>query len=122
MRTIRHLTRLVAGLLLVASLGACTPEQAVAFWFSDSPAQLEQARSVVGCESRWDPHAVSPTNDHGLFQIHGGSRSWQGWPSTFERVTGQPWSSVYDPFWNARFARFLYEDGGNSWQHWTCKP
>lgn len=122
MLTKRHLVRSVALLAASLLLGACTPEQAVWFWFHDTPAQHAEAQSVVGCESRWDPTAVSPTNDHGLFQIHGGSSTWQGWPATFERVTGQPWSAVYEPFWNARFARFLYDDAGGTWRHWTCQP
>jgi hypothetical protein len=35
-------------------------------------------------------------------------------------VTGQPWSAVYDPYWNTVYAKHLYDTQG--WRPWTCKP
>ena len=35
-------------------------------------------------------------------------------------VTGQPWSAVYDAYYNAQFARHLYDNSG--WQPWACRP
>jgi soluble lytic murein transglycosylase-like protein len=32
-----------------------------------SPAKVE---NVIGCESKWNPKAVSETNDYGLAQLH----------------------------------------------------
>lgn len=112
-----NLRRIVLALAAVLLLGACSPREAVWFWFADSPARHDQAIEVVDCETggTWDPTVVSPTNDHGLFQIN--ERYHR---AEFERVTGQPWSAVYDPFWNARYARYLYDRSG--WQPWTCRP
>lgn len=99
----------------IFALASCTPGEAVLFHFGDQgDALYEQAKRVVQCESRWNPDAVSPTNDHGLFQINQIHRR------AFEKETGQPWSAVYDPYWNAYFARLLYNQSG--WGPWTCKP
>jgi hypothetical protein len=71
-----------------------------------------EARAIANCESKMDPNAVSPTDDHGLFQING---VHQG---SFTKVTGQPWSAIYDPHHNAQFAKWLYDRQG--WRPWTC--
>lgn len=65
------------------------------------------------CESGGNPNAVSPTNDHGLFQINATYNR-----ADFERVTGQPWSMVYDPGTNVRYAAWLF--GQRGWQPWYC--
>ena len=67
---------------------------------------------IAECESGMNPGAVSPTNDHGLFQINIVHRG------QFEAVTGAPWSSVYDPELNTVYARYLY--GQQGWGPWTC--
>ena len=67
---------------------------------------------IAECESGMNPGAVSPTNDHGLFQINIVHRG------QFEAVTGAPWSSVYDPELNTIYARHLYAQQG--WGPWTC--
>ena len=67
---------------------------------------------IAQCESGMNPRAVSPTNDHGLFQINIVHRG------QFEAVTGAPWSSVYDPELNTIYARYLY--GQQGWGPWTC--
>lgn len=107
----RALALIIAALLL----SACTPREAVFFWFGDTPQLHDQATAIVDCETghTWDPNVVSPTNDHGLFQINAYYHRAQ-----FERVTGQPWHKVYEPFWNARYARWLYDQKG--WQPWAC--
>ena len=72
-----------------------------------------QARAIAACESKLDPNAVSRTNDHGLFQInivHQGD---------FQRVTGRPWSAVYDPEANTAYAKWLYDQQG--WGPWACR-
>ena len=94
---------------------ACTPHQAIALHFGQGGHRVAaEADRVARCESHLNPTAVSRTNDHGLFQINAIHRS------SFIRVTGQPWSSVYDSFWNARFAWWLYEREG--WRPWACRP
>ncbi len=67
---------------------------------------------IAQCESGMNPNAVSPTNDHGLFQINIVHRG------QFEAVTGAPWSSVYDPELNTIYARHLHAQQG--WGPWTC--
>jgi hypothetical protein len=72
-----------------------------------------QAVKVAECESGLRPNAVSPTNDHGLFQINIVHQA------DFTRVTGQPWSAVYDQLYNSLYAKTLYDRQG--WAPWTCK-
>lgn len=106
----RMLTRaaLFGGVLLAAS--ACTPQGYINMIFGDSQ---HSATRIAHCESKLDPGARSATNDHGLFQINIVHRG------QFEQVTGQPWSSVYDPFWNSVYAKWLYDQQG--WSPWTCR-
>jgi len=106
--------RTVALAALTLTLGACTPGQSVLFWFGDSDQLWGQARQVVHCESTWNPDVTGQAGERGLWQIHPVHRH------TFEQVTGQPWSQAYDPFWNSRFARWLYDTQG--WRPWTCRP
>ena len=76
--------------------------------------QVATACRIMLCESGGNPSAVSPTNDHGLFQIN--APSWRG---TFADVTGQPFDpGVYDPAANIRFARWLW--GQSGWGPWSC--
>lgn len=112
----RHIRQLLIGGFAVLMLGACTPQEAVWVHFmqNGSPQLHSQAQKIVQCESQWNPGAVSPTNDHGLFQINATYHR-----TNFERVTGQPWSKVYEPFWNATYAKWLYNNQG--WQPWTCR-
>ena len=94
------------------ALGACTPRLYISTVFGD---RAGEATSVASCESGLNPTARSAGGgNHGLFQINNVHRA------SFERVTGQPWSAVYDPYWNAVFAKWLYDQSG--WRPWTCKP
>jgi hypothetical protein len=87
-------------------------ERAIAHWFPDV---YDAAVSVAWCESNMEPGAVSSGGgNHGLFQINSLHRS------SFESVTGRPWSDIYDADANAQFARHLYD--GSGWGPWTCKP
>jgi hypothetical protein len=104
--------RILAAALGVLALGACTPQQYIAQVFG--PAGDEAVR-VAECESGLNPTAVSPGGgNHGLFQINNVHRS------TFEQVTGVPWSERYDVGANTRFAKWLYDQEG--WSPWTCQP
>lgn len=102
----------VAAGFAALALGACTPQHYIHEVFGgDGPA----AESVAWCESGMNPNAVSSGGgNHGLFQINSVHRG------AFEAVTGQPWGAVYDPYWNAVFAKHLYSQSG--WQPWGCKP
>lgn len=71
-----------------------------------------EAIRIAQCESGMDPNAVSPTDDHGLFQINIVHKD------QFEAVTGAPWSSIYDPELNTFFARHLHARQG--WGPWSC--
>lgn len=70
--------------------------------------EAENAKRIVACESRWNPRAVSRTNDHGLFQINRPSH-----PTLWK--AGE---SMYDPVWNTLGAARLVERGG--WGAWVC--
>jgi hypothetical protein len=72
-----------------------------------------EATTIARCESGLRPTAVSPTDDHGLFQINILHRP------DFVRVTGLPWSSIYDPLANTRYARWLHDRQG--WAPWACR-
>lgn len=71
-----------------------------------------RATAIARCESNLNPSAVSPTNDHGLFQINAVHRG------QFEAVTGAPWSAVYDAELNTVYAKHLYDQQG--WGPWVC--
>lgn len=68
--------------------------------------QVAKGCAVLMCESQGNPNAVSPTNDHGLWQINQLHRN------SFD------WSRRYDPDVNTAFARKLW--GQKGWQPWTC--
>jgi soluble lytic murein transglycosylase-like protein len=75
----------------------------------------DQATRVAQCESSLNPGAVSPGGgNYGLFQIN---RVHSG---QFQSVTGQPWSNVTDPYANARYAAWVYNQSGG-WGPWTCR-
>jgi len=105
--------RLLTAVLAFFTLTGCTPRQWIAVYWPNETNRAK-AEEVAWCESRMDPGAVSPTNDHGLFQINATYHR-----ASFEEVTGQPWSMVYDAFWNTVYAKHLYDRQG--WQPWTCR-
>lgn len=104
--------RILAAAVGVLALGACSPQAYIANVFGE---KAGEATEVARCESGLDPTAMSPGGgNHGLFQINNVHRG------TFERVTGQLWSAVYDPYYNSLFAKWLFDQQG--WRPWTCKP
>jgi hypothetical protein len=122
----KRLRAALLGAVFVGALGltACDPGQAQTQPNTPSTVQdainvafgpiADQATRVAQCESSLDPNAVSPGGgNHGLFQInnvHSGD---------FEAVTGQPWSNVLDPYANANYAAWLYNQSGG-WGPWAC--
>jgi hypothetical protein len=108
---VKTIARLASVLGLVLALSACTPQYWIDTVFAtDSPA----ATRVAQCESGMNPAAVSPTNDHGLFQINAIHKA------EFSQVTGQPWASIYSAEWNTKFAKWMYDRQG--WYPWSCRP
>jgi hypothetical protein len=106
------LKRSLAIAAATVTLTACTPQEAIGFWFRE---HADEAKAVAECESGMDPSARSAGGgNHGLFQINNVHRA------SFERVTGMPWSEVYNSVHNARFAKWLYDQQG--WEPWTCQP
>lgn len=104
--------RMIITVVAVLTLGACSPLAYIGMVFGD---HYHEAAAVAECESGLDPTARSAGGgNHGLFQINNVHRA------AFEQVTGQPWSAVYDPYWNAVYAKSLYDSSG--WQPWRCKP
>ena len=89
----------------VERTGECAGwEAVVASYFPAS--QVGSACAVLMCESQGNPNAVSPTNDHGLFQINVVHRD------SFD------WSRRYDPHVNTAFAAQLWGEQG--WSPWAC--
>ena len=68
--------------------------------------QVATGCRILMCESNGNPNAVSPTNDHGLWQINVVHRN------SFD------WSRRYDPDVNTAFARKLWGEQG--WNPWAC--
>ena len=74
-------------------------------WFSD----VDRAMCVLEWESEGDPNAVSPTDDHGLFQIH-----YPIWGPHF----GVSRADLYDPVLNVRLASLILKAQG--WGAWSA--
>lgn len=70
-------------------------------------AQAIYATAIALAESGGDDHAVSPSDDHGVWQING------LWASTFPRL----WPARYDAHANARMAKSISGNGIN-WGPW----
>lgn len=80
------------------------------------PGVVNQALSVMECESQGNPNATNPTSGaSGLFQ-----HMPQFWAER-SRSAGVPGANIYDPVANVRVAGWLYRQS-NTWQHWSCKP
>lgn len=81
------------------------------------PAQyVNQALSVMMCESRGNPQAVNKGSQaSGLFQHL--PKYWDA----RSRSAGVPGKSVFDPAANVTVAGWLFRQT-NTWQHWSCKP
>jgi soluble lytic murein transglycosylase-like protein len=69
---------------------------------------VDRAVCIMGYESGGNTYAASPTDDHGLMQIH-----WPIWGSVF----GVSRADLYDPETNLRLAHQIYEKQG--WNAWT---
>ena len=73
---------------------------------SMSSEEAEKFVRLAWCESRYNPNAVSKTNDHGLFQIN--ARYWN-----FDK------ERIYDAEYNTRYAmQVVYPKQGFS--AWVC--
>lgn len=70
-------------------------EQEIRKAFPETPERMVQ---IARCESKLNPKAKGPTNDHGLFQIH--------LPAHRGSLNG---IDLYDPRENIAFARKLYD-------------
>jgi len=84
-------------------------ERLVVDMFPENP---RLALRIVECESKFDPSAVSATDDHGLWQIN--------------RVHMRPGGvahgvddRIYDPVVNTQVARAVFDQAGG-FSPWTC--
>lgn len=98
------LTTLTAiALIAVGTAGASTVSQARRevhrLWGPHAPRML----CVIHHESRWNPHAISRTGDHGLTQIN--AYSWR-------QHFGARWHNVYDPVANIRMGYEIWRSSG----------
>lgn len=79
-------------------------------------AVVDEALSVMQCESQGIPTATNPTSRaSGLFQHL--PMFW----SARSRSAGVPGANIYDPVANVTVAGWLYRQS-NTWAHWSCKP
>lgn len=77
---------------------------------------VNQALSVMWCESRGNPKAVNPSSGAaGLFQHL--PKYW----AQRSAAVGFGGKSAFDPEANVAAAAALYKSRGN-WSHWSCKP
>ena len=84
---------------------------------------VDDALSVIYCESRGDPNAVNPrTGAAGLFQFM--PSTWE-WASSNAGLAG---ASVFNAEANVASAAWLVNHSiatghpGGAWGHWSCKP
>jgi len=116
----------VAGLVLVSKAAAAhvSIQQQIRKAFGpkhDDTALCEAAYESTGTPGHFNPTAVSPTNDHGLFQIHAGDwyhgieGRWVGngkWRRFFTLT------ELHTIQGNIRAAMIL-SNGGSNWRPWT---
>lgn len=77
---------------------------------------VNQALSVMACESEGNPNATNPTSGaSGLFQ-----HLPKYWSDRSFRA-GIPGASIYDPESNVKVAGWLFGQS-YTWSHWSCKP
>lgn len=80
------------------------------------PGVVNEALSVMECESRGNPAAINPLSQaSGLFQ-----HLPKFWDDRSRRA-GVPGGNIFDPNANVRVAAWLYRQS-NTWAHWSCKP
>lgn len=82
------------------------------------PGEGAYATSVFKCESKLNPNAVSPTNDHGVAQINEPTWNHPGHADPVADYIGSNWGSVYDPYTNLLMARKIRDKYG--WDSWAC--
>jgi len=70
------------------------------------------ALRIVECESKFDPSAVSATDDHGLWQINRVHMRPGG-------VAHDVGDRIYDPVVNSQVARAVFDQAGG-FSPWTC--
>lgn len=75
---------------------------------------VSEALEIVQCESNFNPEAISPTNDHGLFQ-----HNIRYGPDRFNKA-GYSWEQRYDPVVNTAVAYWLWSQT-EDWRHWSCR-
>lgn len=80
------------------------------------PGVVNEALSVMACESQGNPNATNPdTRAAGLFQ------HMPAYWSDRSRRAGVPGANIYEPTANVKVAAWLYSQSG-TWSHWSCKP
>lgn len=102
-------------LIAVVMLSACTPQHAISTYFAN---EQSTAHRVVKCESGYNVNAVSPTNDHGLFQINAATWNKPGHHDAVADWIGRHWHLRYDPMTNAQMAKMIRDKYG--WRSWSC--
>lgn len=83
------------------------------------PGEVPKACSVLVCESKGDPGAVSDTNDHGLLQVNAPTWNHPGHSDAVAHFIGVHWDRIYDPWSNLVMAQKIRHHYG--WDQWTCQ-
>ena len=80
--------------------------------------EIDNACRIIGCESKGDPNAVSPTSDHGIWQAN--KRTWDkpDHPEGWQQVTGTEWGMTHNPEVSTKWAAWLW--GRSGWSPWVC--
>jgi hypothetical protein len=68
---------------------------------------VQKAYCIVGRESTWNPRAISPTGDYGLFQIN-----YSAHHRSFD------WSRILEPHYNT-YVAWRLSNRGHNWQPWA---
>lgn len=81
--------------------------------FRREPRVAREAAQIISCESRWDEFAKNRSSTaSGLAQFL---------RSTWAR-TPHGHKSVFQPVYNIKAMRWLYQASGHTWQQWSCRP
>lgn len=75
------------------------------------PTYGPRAARIAWCESKYKAHAISSTNDHGIFQLHAGDGTWA--------QAGVTWATVYNAEANIQGAHRLFLKRG--FGPWNCR-
>lgn len=88
------------------------------------PDDQERALCIAARESTGTPGRFDPGSDNGisfgLFAIHQRTWDWRYNPRAIPVVGKVDWRRIYEPAYNARIARLIY-DNAHGWRPWSTR-